>query len=444
MSAPESKPRIAVLGASGLIGQAVALQLQAEGYPVVAIARHFTTAQRAFFDSSAVENKIVALEVQELANLLSEQQADIVVNCIGVLQDTRRGQTEDVHGGFIAKLIEALTKQDHATLLVHVSIPGRDEEDRTPFSITKRESERAIVSCTVPYVILRPGFVLARAAYGGSALVRALAALPFALPKREAGAPFAVTDVADIARTIAFAADRWRAGARDWKATWDVMERDPSILGAVLSAMAPYLGGPKKRFPVPSWTLDLTALAGDWAAYLGWAPPVRTTSLWEMRRGVMGDAEGWIAATGIEPASLSAIVRGMTGSVQDKWFARLYFAKPLIIGVLVIFWVVSGLIALTLAFNEATSILTAHGFPLILAQAITVVSSVTDIGVGLAIAFRRTCRAGLLAGIGVSLFYMTSAALITPNLWFEPLGALIKTGPAIVLMLVALAVLDER
>jgi uncharacterized protein YbjT (DUF2867 family) len=444
MSVHESKPRIVVLGASGLIGQAVASQLQADGYPITAIARRFNAAQLTHFGSAAVERPIVELEVQELANFLSGQQADIVVNCIGVLQDTRRSRTEHVHGGFVVKLIDAIARQDRATLLVHVSIPGREEEDRTPFSITKRQAERAIADGPIPYVILRPGFVVAKAAYGGSALVRALAALPFALPQREAGAAFAVTDIADIARTIAFVTDRWRAGMRDWKATWDVIERDPSTLGAVLSAMRPFLGGPKMRLPVPSWALDLAAMAGDWVAYLGWMPPVRTTSLQEMRRGVSGDAEAWIAATGLEPAPLGAIVRGMPASVQEKWFARLYFAKPMIIGVLVVFWLTSGLIALTLAFNDATAILTAHGFPLFLAQAMTVVSSVTDISVGLAIAFKRTCRAGLLAGIGVSLFYMAGAALITPDLWIEPLGALVKTGPAIVLMLVALAVLDER
>jgi hypothetical protein len=39
---------------------------------------------------------------------------------------------------------------------------------------------------------------------------------------------------------------------------------------------------------------------------------------------------------------------------------------------------------------------------------------------------------------------MVGAALIAPDLWIEPLGALVKTGPAIVLMLVALAILDDR
>ncbi len=35
-------------------------------------------------------------------------------------------------------------------------------------------------------------------------------------------------------------------------------------------------------------------------------------------------------------------------------------------------------------------------------------------------------------------------ALLTPDLWIEPLGALVKTGPAIVLMAVGLAMLDNR
>jgi hypothetical protein len=39
---------------------------------------------------------------------------------------------------------------------------------------------------------------------------------------------------------------------------------------------------------------------------------------------------------------------------------------------------------------------------------------------------------------------MLGTALFTPDLWIEPLGALVKTAPAIVLMLVALLTLDNR
>jgi hypothetical protein len=67
-----------------------------------------------------------------------------------------------------------------------------------------------------------------------------------------------------------------------------------------------------------------------------------------------------------------------------------------------------------------------------------------DISIGLAIAFKKTCRIGLFAGIAVSIFYMVGATVLAPEMWIEPLGALVKTGPAIVLMLVALAALENR
>jgi hypothetical protein len=67
-----------------------------------------------------------------------------------------------------------------------------------------------------------------------------------------------------------------------------------------------------------------------------------------------------------------------------------------------------------------------------------------DISIGLLIAFRRTCMMGLVAGVIASLGYMLGAAILAPDLWIEPLGALVKTGPAIVLMLVALLILDNR
>jgi hypothetical protein len=52
-------------------------------------------------------------------------------------------------------------------------------------------------------------------------------------------------------------------------------------------------------------------------------------------------------------------------------------------------------------------------------------------------------RVGLLAGIAVSLCYRIGAALIAPDLWTEP-WTLVKAGPAIILMVAALAILEDR
>ena len=108
------------------------------------------------------------------------------------------------------------------------------------------------------------------------------------------------------------------------------------------------------------------------------------------------------------------------------------------------FWIASGFIALVISYDAAAAILTSHGFPPALVAPFTVGTSLMDMTIGVLIAFRRTCAAGLIAGIAASLGYMLGAAILTPDLWIEPLGALVKTGPAIVLMLVALLTLDNR
>jgi uncharacterized protein YbjT (DUF2867 family) len=437
-------PTILVLGASGLIGSAVAMQLRRDGFRVVPVARRFIRGQKALFGAEAVENPVVDLDPASMREFIEQNRADIVINCIGVLQDSRRGGTEDVHQGFVGRLVEALSSADRPCLLINVSVPGRDEDDRTSFSRTKHAADAAIAESGLPYVILRPGFVIASAAYGGSALMRALAALPFRLPDTDASRPFASVDIADLARTVAALAHGWRNGQRQWSATWDLMEREPRTLGGVIAAFRHRLEVAEPHLLPPGWLMDLGARLGDLAALLGWSPPIRTTALAEMRRGVGGDPGPWIDETGIEPSPLEETLSRLPPTVQEKWFARLYLLKPLVLGCLSLFWTASGLIALFPAFWPATTILTEHGFAPSIAAPVTVASSLADILVGAGIAMRRTCRTALIAGIALSLFYMLGAAIITPDMWIEPLGALVKTAPAIVLMMVALAILDDR
>jgi uncharacterized protein YbjT (DUF2867 family) len=330
-------------------------------------------------------------------------------------------------------------------LLVHLSIPGVAADDRTTFAITKRDAERAIVEAEIPYAILRPGFVFAPAAFGGSAMMRALAVLPFLLPARLAVRPFAVVAVEDIAETVSVVVQRWGQGHRTHAVAWDLMHLNQRSIGEALASLRVWFGArPAWRIAAPMALLKFGALAGDFTAWLGWRPPLRSTALAELLRGVAGDPRIWIAATGIVPRSLDDVLRARPATVQEKWFARLYLMKALIIIALVFFWCASALIALTVAYPAAVAILTAHGYSPATAQTITIAGSMLDFSIGLAIAFRQTNRWGLVAGIALSLFYMVAAAILTPELWIEPLGALVKTFPAIVLMLVGLGIADER
>jgi uncharacterized protein YbjT (DUF2867 family) len=433
--------KILVLGASGLIGRTVTDDLRARDFHVTGFARRFSASQKA--SSFDLEAPVMSMDSAALARLIKDRNIDLVVNCVGVLQDGIGSDTRAVHRDFVERLLQAMGQSGRATRLVHISIPGLAKDDRTPFSTTKREAERLIAASGIPYAILRPGFVIAPSAYGGSAMLRALAAFPIDLPASESATPFQPVAVEDIAGTIAWLAEHDISDQID--VAWDLMQPQPITLGRVIEQFRWSFGtATGLRIPLPTFLLDFGATLGDLASRLGWSPPLRSTALAELRRGVRGDPSAWMAATGIVPITVDARIGSRTASIQDKWFARLFLVKALTIASLALFWTLSGFIALVISYGRAKAILTAHDFPPALVAPFTIVSSVLDMTIGCLIAWRRSCRAGLLAGIVVSLGYMMGATLLTPDLWIEPLGALVKTGPAIVLMLTALLTLDNR
>jgi uncharacterized protein YbjT (DUF2867 family) len=433
--------KILVLGASGLIGHFVTDDLRARGFHVVGIARRLASSQKT--SPLDLEMPMMAMDSAALARLIGDHDIDVVVNCLGVLQDGPGSDTRDVHRDFVERLLRAIGESGRAIRLIHISIPGAANEDRTAFSRSKREAEALIAGSGMAHAILRPGFVVAPSAYGGSAMLRSLAAFPTGLPKAEAATLFQPVAVEDIAATIAWLASRELPDPVADAVVWDLMQPAPATLGGVIEQFRRAFGTVNfPRVALPTLLLDLGARLGDLASLLGWMPPMRTTAIAELRRGVSGDPQPWMAATGIVPKTLAQMVRSAT--IQDKWFARLFLIKALVIASLALFWIASGFIALVISYDAAAAMLSSHGFPPALVAPFTVSTSLMDMTIGVLIAFRRTCAAGLIAGIAASLGYMGGTALLTPDLWIEPLGALVKTGPAIVLMLVALLTLDNR
>jgi hypothetical protein len=77
--------------------------------------------------------------------------------------------------------------------------------------------------------------------------------------------------------------------------------------------------------------------------------------------------------------------------------------------------------------------------------ALTVIAgALSDLAIGLAIAYRPTSRYGLYMAIAISFIYAIIGSILVPRLWADPLGPMLKIWPIIVLHFVALAVLDDR
>jgi uncharacterized protein YbjT (DUF2867 family) len=427
--------RVLLTGATGLIGSAVLVGLVREGHAVVAVARP----GRVCTELGAT--RWLGLDIARAGRagdwLPHLAGIDAVVNCAGVLQDGPRDSTRAVHVEGAAALFAAC-EQAGVRRVIQVSAVGVDRAAVTAFGRTKLAGDQALMTRNLDWVILRPSVVVGRAAYGGSALLRGLAALPVVPQMPDAG-ELQIVQIGDLVRTVVYFL-RPDAPAR---VALDVVGPERlSVTDAVL-AYRRWLGWGKARVVrLPRWLVHGLSGAGDIAGLLGWRSPMRTTARRELARGATGDASEWRRITGIAPQSLADALAGEPASVQERWFARLYLVKPLVLGVLALFWIATALLPFGPAWDASMRFTTEDG--LMLAPLVAIAVAVVEATIGVAIAVRRTARPALLAALGLTILQLALGTVFAPEVWLGQRGPLLREVPLLVLTLVALAILDER
>jgi uncharacterized protein YbjT (DUF2867 family) len=328
-----------------------------------------------------------------------------------------------------------------ARRVIQVSAVGIGTEVDTDFARTKRDAETILQAQDLDWFILRPALVLAPTAYGGTAMLRGLAGIPFVTPVIEPDCRVQVVSVEDVAETVLLALDP----ATPARKVWELMHPEAHRLAEIVAAYRAWLGWPPRRIlAVPSGMGAAVAWVADLLGRLGWRSPARTTAMRQLAAQVVGDPTSWIADLGIQPKSLAQILAAHPSGVQERWFARLYFLKPFGLVVLGAFWLLSGLIALGAGREGAIAVLTTAGISREPALMIVVLGAVLDIGLGIGVAFRRTMAWALGAMIAVTALYMTTGTILRPDLWLDPLGVFLKAVPAALAALLMLAMSDER
>jgi hypothetical protein len=177
---------------------------------------------------------------------------------------------------------------------------------------------------------------------------------------------------------------------------------------------------------------------------LGWRPPLRSVAGREILRGATGNPEQWTELTGIVPRDLETALRNEPASVQERWFARLYLLKPIILTVASLFWIVTGIVALGPGWRQGVALLAEGDVPSQLVAPVVIGGALCNIAIGLAIAWRRTSRWGLYAALALTAAYAVIATVLLPRLWTDPMGPLLKMAPVVALHLVVLAIVDDR
>jgi hypothetical protein len=323
--------------------------------------------------------------------------------------------------------------------IVHLSAVNV-ERKASAFSKTKLAGDADLMARDLEWVVLRPSVVIGRAAYGGSALMRGLAALPV-LPVMPGTGPLQPVWLDDVVNTIVFCLGP-QAPVRV------VLElvgpRTMSFAEAVRLFRRWFGWRDAPSIKLPGWTSALLYRLGDAVSLLGWRPPIRTAAQREMLQGASGDGRRWHELTEITPTDVKVALAREPASVQERWFARMYFLKPLVFGVFGLFWIVTGLISFGPGWDIGMGLMREGRVADPIASLAVISGASADILVGLAILYRPISRYGLYAGLAISIAYAIIGTILVPRLWSDPLGPMLKIWPVMVLNLVALAIRDDR
>ncbi|WP_092585574.1 SDR family oxidoreductase [Rhizobium mongolense] len=424
---------ILILGATGFIGSAVAARLVADGHAVSGLGRTPVRARIKWPDvrwlRADLAHMTTAADWQET---LKDQH--VVVNCAGALQD---GFSDDLAASqadaMLALYIAAKTSD--VRLVVQISANTDAPVAHLPFLATKRRADDALASSGLPYVILRPALVVGRNSHGGSALLRALASMPFALPLIHSQSPVETIDIKDVAAAVSAAVCGEIASGKDIA----LASSETLMLSELVKLHRQWLGlPPAPIIPIPAALVKPVTWLADIAGRLGWRSPLRSTAMAIMSKGVTSN--GTVPA--IRSGSVAATLAANPSGIQDLWSARLYLLKPLMAVGLALYWLLSGIIPLL--SPQAASQHLLPFMPPAAAMALTLFMCAVDIALGAALLFRPIARKVLLAMLAVSFAYLAGATLLEPSLWHDPLGPLVKVLPSLLLTLVTLAILDER
>jgi uncharacterized protein YbjT (DUF2867 family) len=412
--------QVLILGADGFIGRHLAFGLRAKGWTVTAQARNPARMTAMGFASVKADLADTATHAPSFwSPYLTAGTA--LIDAAGLLTGTE-AEFRAVHLDAPRAVLQAL--KGPAVLISAVGI-----EAPTPFARWRRETEALFHG----HCILRPGLVLGETSYGGSSLLRALAAMPVRLPLVGDGLqPFNPIHAADLAEVVAECLDRSAPG------TWDIGGPEVITQADLLATTRNWLGLP----PVPNLHLPSgTALAlgrlGD-ALRLG---PVSATAVAQLQAGVLADAAPLLARIKARPRPVSTFLAARPAGTQDLWQARLYLLKPLVRLTLAAVWIFSGILGLA---TSTTSFAPGLPLPEPIATALARGFGLADLALGFALLRNWRPRPIALAQIALVLAYTTGLTVLAPSLWLDPYGGLLKNLPILALLLVHLALVEER
>jgi NADH dehydrogenase len=240
---------ICMLGGSGFVGHAIAMQLADAGHRLTVITRR----PERHRDLSVLPTvRVVAGEVHNEALLRSQfAGCDAVINLVGILNESGRTTFRQVHAELPAKIVRALQSTGMPRLL-HMSALHATAQAPSEYLRTKAAGEAVVLAAESPQchvTVFRPSVIFGPGDSFTNRFAGLLRFAPLIFPLACAQARFQPVYVEDVATAFVRALDL----AATWGRTFNLCGPRVYTLTELVAAIAHWRGLHTRILELPDW-----------------------------------------------------------------------------------------------------------------------------------------------------------------------------------------------
>ena len=426
--------KVLITGAGGFIGSHLVEAALNAKHEVVAVVRNPKIYRRPGADVSVIKvdfSKDVKISdwLTWLVNI------DVVINCVGIIRESRGNIFDALHTQTPIALFEAC-EQAGVKRVIQISALGADETAFSHYHLSKRAADDHLMGLNLDWAVLMPSIVYGPGAKS-MALFRAVSALPLIPLIDDGSQPSQPIHIDDLVCAVMQLVE----AESPLKTRVEMVGPEPVTMLQLYTKLRAWLGYGQAVFISTPYRLAL--YGASIGGFLG-NTPISADAVRMLKNGNTGDVTGFIDRFGFRPKSLDQVLSSTPAQEADRWRAGLYFLKPLLRISIGLLWLFTAIVsAFLFPVDESYSMLTMAGITGIWAPIMLYGAAAVDALLG--IALLKSYRVSLVGAlqIAVIILYTVIITFSQPEQWQHPFGPVSKNLPLITATLVMMA-LERR
>lgn len=297
---------VTIYGGSGFVGRYIARRMAKDGWRVRVAVRRPNEAMfvRPYGTPGQVEP--ILCNIRDDASVRAAMQgADVVVNCVGILEESGKNSFEAVQKDGAAR-VARIAAESGVARMVHISALGADAASSSEYARTKAAGEAAVLDHMPDAMILRPSIIFGAEDEFFNRFAQMAAISPI-LPVVGAATKFQPVYVEDVAHAAALGAEGAAAGG-----IFELGGPDVEDFRTLMQRMCEVIRRRRVIVNLPFWMAGLMASVFGVVQKLSLGivkAPVTSDQVRNLRvDNVVSGGEETFADLGMTPANMGAIL----------------------------------------------------------------------------------------------------------------------------------------